>query len=350
MNASQIETVYDCVVYQSSSGTLKLNEEHLSFHTDQKVSMLPWKKIVGRQVSSSHMKPMFKLVLKSGSEAIFQMQDRVSLEVVRDDLGERMSSWQTLHVVPPSTGSHEETVPAAFRTPRAQEHLKIPTSIRKGSGSEEVVNMTGNTVSERLSTPYRMVNPRVLSEVAPSKGKKQTKRRQSMPEQSTMKGKEANIKQTKERSQQRRASSMGPPQVSSASSKAEPTPTRKSSVNQQDAIKAVTGQLAPAQSKSKKQPKRRQSMPEQSTTKGKEATPKDGSPQRSASSMGPPRKPQRQGSSKKLDVSQETTGRSATPRATKKATASSNKTTRRRSRRSSAPDFTTKSMRRSNVV
>ena len=122
------ETEYDSVVFKGSVGTLKLSDEHLSFHTPEKVSVVPWKKVVRRQVASSASntaKPMFKLILKSGTEAIFQMEDRVSLEVLRDDLGERLQSWRRLNPEKP------------------EEHVAI--------------NKT-NFTARRQSTPYRMVN------------------------------------------------------------------------------------------------------------------------------------------------------------------------------------------------
>ncbi|CAB9511739.1 Transcription factor [Seminavis robusta] len=94
------ETVYEPVVFKRSSGTLKLSHNQLSFHTEEKVCVLPWSKVVQRQVTSTaskkaNMEPKFKLILNSGNEAIFQMEDRVSLEVVRDDLGERLECWRT---------------------------------------------------------------------------------------------------------------------------------------------------------------------------------------------------------------------------------------------------------------
>jgi hypothetical protein len=136
------ETVYDSVVYQYGYGTLKLNEEQLSFHTDEKVSVLPWKKVVRRQVTASASnvaKPMFKLILKSGNEAVFQMEDRISLEVLRDDLGERLKTWRKLHPELSTEQDKEESV---------------------------AVNKTRNSLSSlRQSTPYRMVSQNVLQEI-----------------------------------------------------------------------------------------------------------------------------------------------------------------------------------------
>jgi len=122
------ETVYKSVLYQDSVGTLKLNDEHLSFHTSQKVSVLPWTKVVKRQVLSSgggdNLKHKTKLVLESGNEAVFQVQDRVSLEVLRDDMAERLQTW------------------------------------RKNFKPEEdmAVNKTAAPSSRRMSTPYRYVS------------------------------------------------------------------------------------------------------------------------------------------------------------------------------------------------
>jgi len=94
------ETIYDAVLFQDRLGSLSLTEDQLCHHTAEKVSVLGWKKVVKRQVTtaaSTVSKPMFKLILKSGTEAIFQMEDRVSLEVLRDDLGERLKSYRKEH-------------------------------------------------------------------------------------------------------------------------------------------------------------------------------------------------------------------------------------------------------------
>ena len=93
------ETIYDSVTYQDRVGALSLTENQLCHHTPEKVSVLPWKKVVRRQVATaaSVSTPMFKLILKSGTEAIFKMEDRISLEVLRDDLGERLKTYRKLH-------------------------------------------------------------------------------------------------------------------------------------------------------------------------------------------------------------------------------------------------------------
>jgi len=94
------ETIYDSVLFQNRLGSLSLSDDQLCHHTPEKVAVLDWKKVVKRQVSTSAStvtRPMFKLILKSGNEAIFQMEDRVSLEVLRDDLGERIKNYRLNH-------------------------------------------------------------------------------------------------------------------------------------------------------------------------------------------------------------------------------------------------------------
>jgi len=100
VSISPTDTVYDNVVYENQVGTLILSEDKLRFQTPNKVSILPWKKVVKRQVTSSSStvaKPMFKLILRSGTQAIFQMEDRICLEVLRDDLGERLKLYRKNH-------------------------------------------------------------------------------------------------------------------------------------------------------------------------------------------------------------------------------------------------------------
>lgn len=122
------ETIYSSVLYQNNVGTLKLTDEQLSFHTSQKVSVLPWSKVVKRQVLSSgggdSVKHKTKLVLASGNEAIFQLSDRVSLEVLRDDLAERLQTYRKIF-------KPEEDI---------------------------AVNKTVAPASRRMSTPYRFVS------------------------------------------------------------------------------------------------------------------------------------------------------------------------------------------------
>ena len=145
------ETVYDSVLFKGCYGTLKLTEEQISHHTVDKVSVVPWKKVARRQVasaSSKSAKPMFKLILKSGTEAVFTMEDRVSLEVLRDDLSERIKTWRRMH-------PEEESV---------------------------AVNKT-NFLGKRESAPYRMVNTdaqqRRSSYMGPSVEKPKESRRAS---------------------------------------------------------------------------------------------------------------------------------------------------------------------------
>lgn len=111
------ETIYDAVTYQNRVGALSLTENQLCHHTPEKVSVLPWKKVVRRQVATaaSVSTPMFKLILKSGTEAIFKMEDRISLEVLRDDLGERLKTYRKLH----PEECDEEPAPRAVNKTRA---------------------------------------------------------------------------------------------------------------------------------------------------------------------------------------------------------------------------------------
>lgn len=121
------KTVHDGVAFKGNAGLLKLCDDQMSFHTENTISVLPWKKVVQRQVASGESsKPMIKLILKSGTEAVFTMDTRVSLEVLRDDLGERLQNWRRLNP--------------------EENHV--------------AVNKTNFSFSQqrRQSTPYRMVN------------------------------------------------------------------------------------------------------------------------------------------------------------------------------------------------
>lgn len=130
-------TVYKGVGYVGKGrGTLKLYDNQLTFsmhdaraENNTKIFTLPWTKVMRRKVTSSERssnaeKPRIKLILLSGTEAIFQMDDRIALEVLRDDIGERLTKYQALY--PPV---------------------------------DEAINKTRNTASRRESTPYRMAKP-----------------------------------------------------------------------------------------------------------------------------------------------------------------------------------------------
>lgn len=132
-------TVYKQVTYVGKGmGTLKLYDKELQFQmfdvnaaNNTKIFTLPWGKVKRRQVTSSARdntdKPKFKLVLKSGNEAVFQMEDRISLEVLRDDMGERLQTFKA-------------------RNP--------------DSDDDEAVNKTRSSAApRRQSTPYRMAKP-----------------------------------------------------------------------------------------------------------------------------------------------------------------------------------------------
>jgi len=126
-------TTYANVIYVTKgSGTLKLFDDQLTFTTrsSNKIYTLPWKKVQRRHVTNSQksregVKPKIKLVLFSGTEAIFQMDDRVALEVLRDDIAERLAKYKALH--PPV--------------------------------EEEAVNSTKLSAGRRESTPYSMAKP-----------------------------------------------------------------------------------------------------------------------------------------------------------------------------------------------
>ena len=145
----QPPTVYKGVTYVGKgSGTLKLHDELLTFQmydataaNNVKIFTLPWSKVKRRQVNSSEprptstsstskgtTKPKIKLILHSGTEAIFQMEDRITLEVLRDDVAERLQRYKIQH---------------------------------PDSDDEQAVNQTrGATQSDRrMSTPYRMSKP-----------------------------------------------------------------------------------------------------------------------------------------------------------------------------------------------
>ena len=133
------ETVYDSVTFQDRVGALSLSDDQLCHHSHEKVSVVPWKKVVRRQVATaaSVSTPMFKLILRSGTECIFKMEDRISLEVLRDDLGERLKTYRKLH-------------PEEF----------VYDDNDKDAPSPRAVNKTRASFSDRrASTPYSMSVP-----------------------------------------------------------------------------------------------------------------------------------------------------------------------------------------------
>jgi hypothetical protein len=129
-------TVYKPVTYVGKGGgTLRLLENELNFQmydptaaNNVKIYTLPWSKIQKRQVSTSDQsQAKIKLILRSGTEAIFQMDDRIGLEVLRDDIGERLLWYKAQH---------------------------------PDSDDEQAVNQTRSAQSaRRQSTPYRMAKP-----------------------------------------------------------------------------------------------------------------------------------------------------------------------------------------------
>lgn len=135
-------TVYKEVGYVGKGrGTLKLYDNQLTFsmydsraENNTKIFTLPWTKVARRKVTSAERsrtadKPKIKLILASGTEAVFQMDDRIALEVLRDDIGERLTKYQALY---PDQCYYED----------------------------EAVNKTRNTTSgRRESTPYRLAKP-----------------------------------------------------------------------------------------------------------------------------------------------------------------------------------------------
>ena len=160
------ETVYDDLVFQNRVGTLSLSENELCHHTAEKVSVLGWKKVVRRQVTtaaSTVSKPMFKLILKSGNEAIFQMEDRVSLEVLRDDLGERLKTYRTMYAE-----HFDEPEPAAVNKTRASfSGRRSSTPYSMSVSQKEYVNDSSDSSYHHPSLSSERADRRASTGAAP---------------------------------------------------------------------------------------------------------------------------------------------------------------------------------------
>jgi len=170
-------TVYKNVGYVGKgTGTLKLYEEQLTFSmfdrtaaNNTKIFTLPWKKVARRQVTTSDSTPAakIKLILKSGNEAVFQTDDRVGLEVLRDDVAERLARYkarypdsdeEAVNKVRGAAATKRESQPYRMAAPKAAPN---PTAKREGQpyrmAQTPATTSTKTTpAARRESTPYRM--------------------------------------------------------------------------------------------------------------------------------------------------------------------------------------------------
>lgn len=172
-------TVYKAVTYQGKgNGTLKLYDNQLTFQmfdieavNNTKIFTLPWKKVKKRQVASSGQtdKPKFKLILKSGTQAIFQMDDRISLEVLRDDIAERLKRYKAQY-----PDSDEEAVNI---TKNRQSARRMSTPYRMAKPEPE----THPKQQRRVSTPYRMAQKTPQNAARSAPATKPTEERKSQP-------------------------------------------------------------------------------------------------------------------------------------------------------------------------
>ena len=152
-------TIYKGVGYVGKGrGTLKLYDNQLTFsmhdaraENNTKIFTLPWTKVARRKVTSSERssnaeKPRIKLILLSGTEAIFQMDDRIALEVLRDDIGERLTKYQALYPT-------EDEAINKTRTTTSGRRESTPYRMAKPDLTAP------NPVARRASQPYRMAKP-----------------------------------------------------------------------------------------------------------------------------------------------------------------------------------------------
>ena len=157
-------TVYKEVRYVGKGlGTLKLYDNQLTFsmydsraENNTKIFTLPWTKVARRQVTSSERsrnpdRPKIKLILGSGTEAIFQMDDRIALEVLRDDIGERLTKYQALY---PDQCFYEDEAVNKTRNSVSGRRESMPYRMAKPD-----LIPTTNPVARRASQPYRMAQP-----------------------------------------------------------------------------------------------------------------------------------------------------------------------------------------------
>ncbi|CAB9516590.1 expressed unknown protein [Seminavis robusta] len=177
------QTTYKPVTYVTKGGgTLKLYDKELTFQMKDasaangiKIFTLPWSKIKKRQVSDSGTtgKPKIKLILKSGTEAIFQMDDRISLEVLRDDIAERLARWKEKY-----PDSDDEAVNQTRGAGTTQRRQSTPYRMAK-----PVVETTRASMSQpRASQPYRMAAPQKLPATAPRQSQPYRMKKQNEPE------------------------------------------------------------------------------------------------------------------------------------------------------------------------
>lgn len=164
-------TTYKPVTYEGKgNGTLKLYDNQLTFSmfdinsTDNtKIFTLPWKKVKKRQVTNSDQvgKPKMKLILKSGSEQIFLMEDRISLEVLRDDVADRLSRYKAQY-----PDSDDEAVnqtrkvsPTRESTPYRMAKPSPPPTAKRESQPYRMAKPAPPATQKRESQPYRMAKP-----------------------------------------------------------------------------------------------------------------------------------------------------------------------------------------------
>ena len=188
-------TVYKDVVYVGKGkGTLKLFDNELTFsmfdrtaNNNTHIFTLPWTKVAKRQVSSSERttpseKPKIKLILRSGTEAVFQMDDRVALEVLRDDVAERLTKYQALY---PHDDSNNVVVDEAVNKTHATERRKS-TPYRMAQPSSLMMNAPASPpkpdpIARRASQPYRMAKPDPPSQNQPPRAAQPYRMAQASP-------------------------------------------------------------------------------------------------------------------------------------------------------------------------
>ena len=169
------KTVYKDVIYEGKgSGTLTLYDDRLMFApsaSGSRVFSLPWKKVSKRYVSSSDAgKAKTRMVLKSGTEVTLQMEDRISLEILRDDLGDRIRNWkknnpeeeeeeeEAINKTKNRESGKRQSTPYSYAKPQSQPDTSLQKQQRESQPYRFVKkeDPSGSTPQQRESQPYRM--------------------------------------------------------------------------------------------------------------------------------------------------------------------------------------------------
>jgi len=85
--------VYSQVEFKSTTGTLTLTSDQLTFATDKNSKSVKWSKLSKCQGNpASHAKVLMKVVLNDDSNMLFTLTDRTTQQQLKDDLATKMDS------------------------------------------------------------------------------------------------------------------------------------------------------------------------------------------------------------------------------------------------------------------